>query len=150
MMTPIAKTVTVPLSPEDAFRLFFADIARWWPLESHSVSGKSARLTVEPHKNGLLIERGPDGSEHIWGTIIGWEDGKYAAFSWHPGRSEDEATVVTVSFKPGADGCVVDLTHGGFDILGDTADAVSRSYLTGWNMVLGCYCSAVTQVHTPA
>lgn len=54
---------------------------------------------------------------------------------------------MTVTFTQTKDGTRCDLTHGGFDILGDTADAVSTSYLTGWDMVLGCYASAVM---TPA
>ena len=75
--------------------------------------------------------------------MIAYDPGKYLAFSWHPGRGPEEATMVTVSFTQTKDGTRCDLTHGGFEILGDTADAVSTSYLHGWVMVLGCYASAV-------
>jgi hypothetical protein len=149
MIDPIEKTRTVPLTPPEAFTLFINDLGQWWPSATHSVSGSSGakpKIKVEARKNGKIIEIAADGTRHIWGTIIGWEDGRYVSFSWHPGRDEDEATVVSVNFHPDPEGCRVELTHGGFDILGPQADAVSTSYLTGWDMVLGCYCGSMTRV----
>jgi len=34
MTDSIIKTVTVPLSPERAFRLFTEEISDWWPLDT--------------------------------------------------------------------------------------------------------------------
>ena len=142
MNDPINKTLTVPLKAMDAFELFTRDIDTWWPKASHSVSGAKSKLSFPTHKDGEIIEEGEDGETSVWGKLIAYDPGKYLAFSWFPGRSESEATVVTVTFTQTADGTVCELTHGGFDILGDTADAVSTSYLHGWDMVLGCYASA--------
>jgi uncharacterized protein YndB with AHSA1/START domain len=137
-MTPIEKSVTVPLSADAAFDLFTRDIARWWPAR-HTQSGKPQQIMVEPHKGGRITEIAPDGSRILWGTIIGWEPGKYLSFTWHPGEPEDKATVVAVSFTTTKDGTRVDLTQGDTSILGETADAVSTAYLRGWSLVLGCY-----------
>lgn len=148
-MTPITKRVTVPLSPAEAFTLFINDMATWWPVGSFSVTKQDAaktKLIVEAHKGGKIIEVGPDGKRFTWGEIIGWDTGKYVAFSWHPGRPEEESTIVAVSFERTKDGCAVTLTHGGFEILGDTADAVSQTYLNGWDIVLGTYCAASKRV----
>jgi len=120
MNDPINKSVTVPLSPDEAFTLFTKGIHTWWPGGSQTV---------------------------LWGHILAYDPGKYLAFTWFPGKSEAEATVVTVTFSQTDAGTQCDLQHGGFDILGDLADAISTSYLSGWDMVLGCYCSAAK---TPA
>lgn len=142
MKDPIKKTLTVPLSAADAFALFTNEMDKWWPKDPFSVKGAKSTVTFPNRKNGDIIETGEDGSKNVWGTLIAYEPGKYLAFSWHPGRDPDEATMVTVSFTETQDGTRCDLTHGGFDILGDTADAVSTSYLRGWDTVLGCYASA--------
>ncbi len=146
MIDPIEKTITVPLNPADAFALFTDGIDKWWPGATHSVSankGKTPKkITFPKQKGGDITELTEDGDTVLWGRIIAYDPGKYLAFSWFPGKSDAEATVVTVTFKDTGDGTQCDLTHGGFDILGDLADAVSTSYLTGWDLVLGNYCAA--------
>ena len=148
-MTPLHKTTTVPLSPQDAFDLFMEDLDQWWPKDRHA-SDLNAKLFVEPFKNGTIVEVLPNGIRNVWGRIIAWEPGQYMAFTWFPNVSEDEATVVAVSFKLTQDGTKLDLTHGGFDVLGDTADAVSTSYLLGWDLVLGSYCFAASKLRVMA
>lgn len=142
MTDPIRKSVTVPLPCDAAFALFTRDIARWWPgqhTQSARTGGIPQNIEIEPHKGGRITEITPQGKRILWGRIIGWEPGKYLSFSWFPGQAESEATVVAVAFTATRDGTRVDLTQGGFDILGDLADAVSTSYLRGWALVLGCY-----------
>ena len=142
MNDPINKSQTVPLTPDEAFTLFTTDIDTWWPKSTHSVKGAQSTVTFADHKDGHIIETNVDGTAHIWGTIIAYDASKYLAFSWHPGRPASEATTVTVAFRQTRDGTQIALTHGGFDILGPTADAVSTSYMHGWDMVIGCYASA--------
>lgn len=141
-MTPIHKTTQVPLSPEEAFDLFIAGLDSWWPKDSHAPLGPDATLVVEPRNGGTIMEIGPDGTRNLWGRIFAWDPGRYLAFTWCPEDAEDKATVVAVSFHATGDGTRLDLTHGDFDVLGDTADAVSTSYLIGWDLVLGSYCFA--------
>ena len=142
MNDPIMKTLAVPLNSDTAFALFTKEIDIWWPKATHSVTGTKAKLVFPTHKGGEIIETGEDGVIAVWGKLIAYEPGAYLAFTWHPGKDAKEATVVTVSFTQTKDGTQCDLTHGGFDILGDTADAVSTSYLKGWDMVLGCFAMA--------
>ena len=146
MHDPINKELTVPLTAAEAFALFTDEIDSWWPKAKHSVRGADSKVTFADHKDGEIIETAADGSQEVWGKIIAYDPGKYLAFSWHPGRPAEEATVVTVSFTQKEDGTLCELTHGGFDILGDTADAVSTSYLHGWDFVLGCYAGAVRKL----
>jgi len=147
MNDPIHKIIDVPLTPEEAFALFTDDIDSWWPGATHSVSAGDGdtphNIRIEPHKGGKIIETTKNGEEFIWGEIIAYNPGAFVSFTWHPGKPETAATVVAVSFKESKDGTQCDLTHGGFDILGPLADAVSTSYMTVWGLALGCYCSVV-------
>ena len=153
MNDPIHKTVDVPLTPTEAFTLFTDGIDNWWPGVTHSVSahdGKTPRkVSFDTFKGGKITEITHSGERCIWGEIIAYSPGKFLSFTWHPGKTQAEATVVTVSFRETNDGTQCDLTHGGFDILGPTADAVSTIYITGWDIVLGCFCRAV-KVYTVA
>lgn len=138
---PIQKELTVPLRPGEAFRLFTDDLAKWWPVDSHSVSAADgdlpASVTVEPFDGGQILEVKPDGTTAPWARVTRWEPGHAFGARWHVGRSEDEATDLLVVFTPTDTGTRVELTHGGFDALGDVATAVHGQYHTGWDMVLG-------------
>ncbi|PRY79005.1 uncharacterized protein YndB with AHSA1/START domain [Yoonia maritima] len=145
MNDPIHKIVDVPLTPEDAFALFTDGIDSWWPGAAYSESfsdGRTPRnIRIETHKGGKIIETTKSGAECIWGEIIAYNPGRFLSFTWHPGQPAAKATVVAISFKATQTGTQCDLTHGGFDILGPIADAVSTCYLTAWHSVLGCFCS---------
>jgi len=144
-MTPILKTTHVPLSPTEAFDLFMAQLNDWWPKDRHTNFGPDTQFEIDARKNGTITEIAPDGTRRIWGRIIGWEPDEYMAFSWFPDGDEDAATIVAVSFTATADGTRLTLTHGGFEILGPMADAVSTSYLIGWDLTLGSYCYAASK-----
>ena len=148
MITPIQKSVTVPLDPHEAFALFTQEIATWWPGDRHSLSARDGKTPKDirfgTHKGDAIREILEDGSEEIWGRILAYDPGRYLAFTWFPGGSEDNASIVTVTFEETEDGTRCDLNCGGFTILGAVTDAVSTSYLKGWQLVLGCYASAAT------
>lgn len=148
-MTPLQKTTHVPLPPEEAFELFMAQLDTWWPKDRHA-AGPGSVLEVTPHKDGEIVEVRPDGTRKLWGRIIGWDPASFMAFTWCPDGPEEDATVVSVSFT-GSDGSTrVDLAHGDQTILGDVVDAVSTSYLLGWDLVLGSYCFAAGKLRVLA
>ena len=140
MLPPIVKTLHVPVSPSEAFHLFTARIAEWWPVESHSLSATSgevpASVEVEPREGGQVLERCTDGETRPWGRVTAWQPGEKFAVAWHVGRGEAEATDVTVVFARVEGGTQVTLTHDGWDALGEDAGFVHAGYLTGWDLVL--------------
>ncbi|SEW20495.1 Activator of Hsp90 ATPase homolog 1-like protein [Cognatiyoonia koreensis] len=137
-MTPvlITKTILVPLTPSDAFVLFTDGMGKWWP-HAHG------NLHMEPRKGGKI----KDGTKDI-GTIIAFDPDGFLAFSWSPDDADE--TIVTVVFSASSDGCRVDLTHGSEVILGDVTDAVSTSYLRGFDLILGSYCICANRVFVVA
>ena len=147
MIPKIEKSVFVPLKPDAAFRLFANDMARWWPLDSHSLSASSGAqaqtVTVEPHAGGKVIETMADGSTADWATITDWTPGARLSLDWYVGRDPSDATQVEVTFLPEAEGTRVDLVHDGFDQLGKGGAETAVGYRTGWARVLGqCYAGA--------
>ncbi len=139
MTKPIEKTLNVPMRPKDAFALFTEHLADWWPTESHSLSAFEGDLPqdvkVEPRIGGHIVETKPNGETGRWGTITRWEPGSALGVSWYVGRPEEQATDLLVVFTPTDTGTRVDLTHGGFERLADTA-AMLANYNTGWDLVL--------------
>jgi len=61
------------------------------------------------------------------------------AFTWHPGREPDTAQDVEVRFIPLGQGTRLELTHTGWERLGEDAKKARRSYPLGWTYVLNCW-----------
>ncbi|MBB94421.1 MAG: hypothetical protein CML68_07455 [Rhodobacteraceae bacterium] len=140
-MTPVEKTLLVPLHPDAAFDLFTAGMAAWWPLDSHSMTAQTAGgaaedVTVEPFEGGRIYETMPNGATSDWATITDWTPGARLAFDWYVGRDPSQATQVSVTFLPEGNGTRVELVHDGFDRLPDGAQ-MRGNYHMGWDMVLG-------------
>jgi uncharacterized protein YndB with AHSA1/START domain len=133
---PVVRAVTVRRTPEDAFRLFTADIGAWWPMEEHSVFGATARVGVE---GAEIVERSVEGERSVWAEIIESIAPRLLVLSWHPGTDPEKATRVEVSFAPDGDGTRVELTHTGWEAMGERAEAARQSYDEGWGLVLGRY-----------
>ena len=136
----LTKTITVPLSVEDAFRLYTEEIATWWPVSTHSVEKEDAETVVfEPGEGGRIYERTKSGDEHVWGIVLTWDPPNRIVQSWYPSRGEDTAQEVEIRFEPDGSGTRVELVHTGWETLGDRAAEVYRNYDTGWDYVLGKY-----------
>lgn len=149
---PIVKQITVPLSPDRAFKLFTQEMADWWPLETHSLSaqgeGNTAPHVEVPAELGAqVLETLPDGSKAPWGRVTEYDPGKAFAMSWHVGRPEDQSSHVRVSFDVVADGTRVTLVHDNWAAMGEGAATLRAGYNTGWDMVLGGrYLDAATRL----
>lgn len=133
---PVVRAALVDLSPEEAFAVFTDEIGAWWPLPTHGTFGDTAGGLA--FDNGCLVERSIDGTEVVWGEVRAWEPPGRLVVSWHPGRSEDDASEVEVSFIPDGDGTRVILEHRGWEAFGTDAAARRRDYSrpNAWGSVL--------------
>ena len=75
----------------------------------------------------------------MWAEIIESSAPRLLVLSWHPGTDPEKATRVEVSFAPDGDGTRVELTHTGWEAMGERAEAARRSYDEGWLLVLERY-----------
>jgi hypothetical protein len=136
-VAPVRKSITVAVAPLRAFELFTQDIGTWWPLATHSVGLERAKsLSFGVAVGDELVETVADGTKEIWGTILQSEIPHRITFSWHPGRSPDDATHIEVTFTPdSAGGTVVELVHSGWERWVD-GEAQAANYREGWDPVL--------------
>ena len=139
----VEKSVTVSVPVERAFEVFTAEIGTWWPLRTHAVdTERSETVVLEGRVGGRLFERTPAGEEHVWGTIAAWEPPNRIVYSWHPGRGEETAQEVEVTFEAEGDGTRVHLRHTGWEKLGEPVEETVASYDEGWDLVIAQYAEA--------
>lgn len=137
-MEPLRKSVTVGKPVEQAFNLFTAGLARWWPLGRYSVSQERAITCVmEPRVDGSLYELRDDGERFLWGRVLVWDPPHRVVFSWHPGRDAETAQEVEIRFSAQGHSTRVDLEHRDWAKLGDRARETREGYERGWDVVLG-------------
>lgn len=139
----VEKSVTVSVPVERAFEVFTAEIGTWWPLRTHAVdTERSETVVMEGRVGGRLYERTPSGEEHVWGTLVAWEPPNRIVYSWHPGRGEETAQEVEITFSPEGEGTRVDIRHYGWEKLGNRLEETIASYNEGWDKVIAVYARA--------
>jgi uncharacterized protein YndB with AHSA1/START domain len=140
---PVVKAVSVRAEQARAFALFVRDLARWWPLAQFHTGPDPVDCAIEPRVGGRVFERAADGRETSWGTVVAYEPPHRLAFSWIVGGlTVDQAQLIDVRFTPEAVGTRVELTHSGWEKLGDAAAAAAlrERYNRGWaTIVERCY-----------
>jgi uncharacterized protein YndB with AHSA1/START domain len=135
----IRKTVTVDCSVEEAFRVFTADAASWWPVETHSINVEVDDIVFEHEVGGAVYEVGANGERGHWATVLEWEPPRRLVLAWNILDREGDATEVEVRFAPEGNGTRVELEHRGWENVEAEAAAKRASYETGWDTVLAAY-----------
>jgi uncharacterized protein YndB with AHSA1/START domain len=139
----IRKSVVVGRPLDDAFRIYTEQIALWWPFETHSVEEQNVETVVfEGREGGRFYELAKTGAQHTWGTVLVWDPPARIVHTWHPGRGEETAQEVELTFTSEGDGTRVELVHTCWERLGDRTAGTLASYETGWDVVLGRYVEA--------
>jgi uncharacterized protein YndB with AHSA1/START domain len=154
---PISRTVTVPGSPDRAFRLFTEGMGMWWPLETHSIAvdqglpQKAKALRLEARQGGHLEEVLDDGTSRDWGAIAAWEPPHRVVYDWKPNDRPIPPTEVEVRFTADGDGTRLELEHRAWERLGDAAQEIRPLYASegGWTMVLGRYATLADSKDAP-
>jgi len=143
-LPPVIKTITVPWPPAKAFERFTAEISSWWPCQTHSVA-ESAELEIvfEEFSGGRVYEKLGDHSS-VWAEVLVWEPPHRFILNWHPGRAAETGGPVEVRFSEKDSGCQVELTHRGWENLGDDALELRTGYDSGWDFVLARYTPALS------
>jgi len=133
---PIVKSVVVRAAPTRAFEMFAGELARWWPLAQFHTGPDPVDCAIEPRVGGRVFERAKDGHETSWGTVTAYDPPDRLAFSWIVGLSADKAQQVDVRFIAENGGTRVELTHSGWEKLGDEAAGLHERYAQGWGTLV--------------
>lgn len=143
MIEPIRLSFEVGCPPDRAFRVWTAEIDRWWPAD-HTVTGSGDLLVVlEPHAGGRIYERTPGGIEHDWGEVTVWDPPARLGYLWHLRRDRADATEVEIRFAAAGEGRTrVDIEHRGWEALGTDAETWRDRNHGGWASLLPWYVEA--------
>jgi uncharacterized protein YndB with AHSA1/START domain len=138
---PVVVAVEVGRGVEEAFRVFTAEIAAWWPVADHSVEPDRVEAVVlEAGVGGRLYERWHDGGQADWGRVLAWEPPARLLLSWQPNPDRPAPTEVEVRFlalEP--DRTRVELVHRGWERLGDQGAGSRAGYEAGWPGALAAF-----------
>jgi uncharacterized protein YndB with AHSA1/START domain len=139
-LAPVVRTVDVAVSVERAFDVFTERIGEWWPLEVHSLYvDKAATVVIEGRPGGRVYEVSVDGQEGSWGEVLEFDPPSRVVLAWKPNTDPRPHTRVEVTFTEIAGGTHVELTHTGWELLGDIAEEARTSYHEGWVPTLERY-----------
>ena len=142
-IAPVRKSVHVPVPPAEAFRIFTADIDRWWPKE-HGLDGPVVRSVIEPFTGGRWYAEYSSGSEITNGHVLAWEPPGRVMFSWEISaewKSDPDSSVaseVEVRFLPRDGGTQVELEHRRFHRMVG-GDKMRAGVDGGWSKILDLY-----------
>lgn len=150
--TSVRTSVVVDAPAERAFDVFVHEMASWWHPDHHLLSGELAEMVVEPRPGGRIFDRGVDGTECQWASVLAYEPPRRFTFSWNiSARWEVEpdpakASEVEVRFIPEGPGRThVELEHRHLERHGDgwegMRDAVGAP--DGWPDGLSRYAAHV-------
>jgi uncharacterized protein YndB with AHSA1/START domain len=129
---PVVKSVTVGCSVERAFRLFTADLGKWWPLARFHMADDPQTCLLEPRVGGRVYEHAANGTESVWGHVEAWEPPRRLGFTWLVGPAAQHPQHIEVTFAEEGGRTRVTLVHSGWEALGERAAALRESYDQGW------------------
>lgn len=137
---PIIQNIEVPCPPQRAFDIFLRDMSGWWPLRRFSVSAlrgeTAAGLRVEARLGGTIVELGPDGREHLWGTITTFEPPAFLRMDFHITQSSAASTILELRFAPlGINRTRVTLIQRNWQAFGPDAKLLYGGYAQGWAII---------------
>jgi DNA-binding transcriptional ArsR family regulator len=128
----VAKTVRVNAPAAVAFEVFIDQ--QWWPVATHHLAQPAGiEAILEPFAGGRWYERGADGTETDWGTVLVWQPPHRLVLTfqvsarWAYEDDPDRAAQIEVTFTPEGPGVTrVDLTHRRLERYGDQAERMRR------------------------
>src|SRR5258708_531706 len=80
-ITPVRQSVIVPVPADRAFTLFTEGFSTWWPGH-HIGKADLADAVIEPRAGGRWYERGVDGSECDWGSVLVYQPPERLVVTW--------------------------------------------------------------------
>jgi uncharacterized protein YndB with AHSA1/START domain len=145
----VTKAITVEAPIERAFAVFTEGFDGWWPRGHHIGEADLDKAVMEPRAGGRWYERGVDGSECDWGSVLAWEPPRRVVLAWQLDgewkHDPDFLTEVEVRFTAeGPDRTHVELEHRNLERFGDAMEKVRASIGSddGWGGLLEAYAKA--------
>ena len=143
---PVRKTITVRASRQHAFRVFTAQMMRWWRPDHHIGASPLKDVVLEPKVGGRWYEVGEDATVCEWGKVLAWEPPGRVLLAWQLNQDwkydPEFITELEVRFIAEAEKLTrVELEHRNLERFGLKSDAVRTSLDStgGWEGALAAY-----------
>jgi len=137
--TAVRCEVVVEAPIERAYHAFTHEMVDWWDPTHHILEGELAEMIVEPRVGGHIFDRGVDGSECRWATVIAYDPPHRFAFSWNITTEwkletdPEKTSEVEITFtEDGPDRTRVALEHRHIERHGDGWEGMSSALGSGW------------------
>jgi uncharacterized protein YndB with AHSA1/START domain len=144
----IRHNVVVNAGLERAFRVFTEQFGDFKPREHNLMSVPIAETVFEPRVGGHIYDRGEDGTQCKWATIVAYEPPNRLVFTWNIGATwqletdQSHCSEVEVRFTAEtADRTRVELEHRHIERHGEGWEAVGAGVGSdgGWPLYLRRY-----------
>ena len=144
----VSRQIVVAAPIEQAFAVFTERFGDFKPKEHNLLGAPITETVFEPRAGGNIYDRGEDGSECRWATVLVYEPPQRVVFTWNIGPTwqvvDDPEAVseVEVRFTAEApDRTRVDLEHRNLDRHGPGWEAVAGGIGAddGWQLYLVRY-----------
>jgi uncharacterized protein YndB with AHSA1/START domain len=137
--TAVRCEIVVEAPIERAYHAFTHEMVDWWDPTHHILEGELADMIVEPRVGGHIFDRGVDGSECRWATVIAYDPPHRFAFSWNITTEwkletdPEKTSEVEISFtEDGPDRPRGALEHRHSERHGDGWEGMSSALGSGW------------------
>ena len=146
--TGVSASIEVHAAAQRAFEVFTRDFGAFKPAEHNLLAVPIVETVVETHVGGHIIDRGADGSECPWATVLAYDPPDRFVFSWNISpywqieTDTDKRSEVEVTFTElGRNRTRVEINHRHLDRHGDGWDGVREGVSTddGWPLYLQRY-----------
>jgi uncharacterized protein YndB with AHSA1/START domain len=144
----VRQEIAVEAPVERAFRVFTEQMDRIKPREHNMLGVEIAETVFEPRAGGRIYDRGTDGSECEWASVLAYEPPDRVVFSWNVSphwqietdptrRSEVEVRFIA----EGPERTRVELEHRHLDRHGDGWEGLRDGVAApdGWTLYLQRY-----------
>ena len=132
---PLRYRFSVECGRDRAFELWTTRAGTWWPMATHSASGRGdAAVVIEPAVGGRIYEQSPDGGQFDWGRVLVWEPTERLVCEWLVG---DTRTELETRFSAESDSTtVVEIEHRGWERFGEVGPNRREKNAQGWSGVI--------------
>jgi uncharacterized protein YndB with AHSA1/START domain len=151
-ITPVRYELTVPISTDQAFKLFTEGFNSWW-IGHHIGKADLQEAVLEPKAGGRWYERGVDGTECEWGKVLVFDPPGRLVITWQINAQweydsdPDHASEIEVLFTEHDGQTKVDFQHRYIERLGAGAEdlAATVSKPDGWPGILDLFGEATAK-----
>jgi uncharacterized protein YndB with AHSA1/START domain len=151
--TSVRKSVVVRAPIAHAFKVFTEKFDTWWPRTHHIGKVEPYTAILEPRTGGRWYERGADGTECDWGSVLEYSPPRRVTVSWHLGTDYTydpdpaRASRIEVTFHDEGDGRTrVELVHSQLDRHGAGWEKIRDSVGSpgGWSGIMETFATAAS------